>query len=181
MFLVSSNRRKLAELARYGLNLDLRAGADLPEVQGTPDEVALHKALAAGEGAVVEDTILILEGQPVVDVRWTLAHLPRGGVPVVWRVTLGHHAGDRIRLFRGEVEGHLHQPAHVRPEAFSFDPYLVPVGYTQSLDELEQVGRKDEVSARRRAALALLAGQPDIEVATADIAPWTGAWQGPGA
>ena len=53
MFLVSSNPRKLKELARYGLELDLRSGDDLPEVDGTPLEVAIHKAKLAGPGAVM--------------------------------------------------------------------------------------------------------------------------------
>ena len=98
--------------------------------------------------------------------------------PVVWRVTLGHHDGTHIHLYKGEVPGVLRRPIWVRPEAFGFDPYLVPQGYTESLDELEQLGRKDEISARRRAVEALLAHTPASSVKVDELPAWTGAWQG---
>ncbi len=95
MFLVSSNPRKLKELARYGLELELRSGADLPEVDGTPLEVAIHKAKLAGPGAVVEDTVVIVAGQPWVDIRWnTQALQEHEGAPVTWQVTLAHNDID---------------------------------------------------------------------------------------
>lgn len=179
MFLVSSNRKKLAEISRYGLDLDLRTIEDLPEVEGTPEQVAIHKALAAGPGAVVEDTILMVAGQPWIDVRWTLDKVrAHAGDHAVWRTTLAHHDGAAIRLYTGEVPGRLVPAETVRLDAFGFDPWFCPDGYEQSLDELEQVGRKDEVSARRRAVQALLSQQSSLTVPIDQVEAWEGGWQG---
>lgn len=181
MFLVSSNPRKLAEIQRYGLNLDLRPGLDLPEVEGIPDEVIRHKALAAGEGAVVEDTILAIDGQPVVDIKWRLAELAdHQEVPTQWIVSLGHNDGTHIHLYRGVIEGVLRapkEPGSVRAGAFGFDPYFVPQGETRSLDELEQQGLKDQFSARRLAVEHLVNRQATQTWAIADIPAWTGRYQ----
>lgn len=182
MFLVSSNRKKLAEIARYGLDLDLRPIEDLPEIDGTPDQVAIHKALAAGTGAIVEDTILFVAGHPWVDVRWTLDKVQaHAGDLSVWRTTLAHNDGQSIRLYVGEVPGRLVAAQQVRPDAFGFDPWFCPDGYDLSLDELEQAGRKDEVSARRRAVQALLAKQPTLVVPIDQVPTWEGGWQAEGA
>lgn len=179
MFLVSSNPRKLKELARYGLELDLRPGDDLPEVDGTPLEVAIHKAKLAGTGAVVEDTVILVDGTPWVDIRWTTEALrEHEGAAACWQVTLAHNDGQAIRLFVGTVEGTIVAPDQVRPEAFGFDPFFQPNGYELTLDELEQMGRKDEVSARKRAALALVDDQPSHAVDLADVGQWKGRWQG---
>lgn len=71
MLLVSSNPTKLDEYARLGLDLQLQLGEDLPEVHGTAEEVALHKAKMAGCGCVVEDTIVVVDNTPWVDIKWT--------------------------------------------------------------------------------------------------------------
>ena len=179
MFLVSSNPRKLKELARYGLELDLRPGDDLPEVDGTPLEVAIHKAKLAGPGAVVEDTVVIVDGTPWVDIRWTTQALKEhAGAPVTWQVTLAHNDGQAIHLFVGQVQGAIVCPAVVRAEAFGFDPFVLPEGFSLTLDELEQQGRKDEVSARKRAAQALVANLPTQSIPLAAVGQWTGRWQG---
>lgn len=179
MFLVSSNRKKLNEIQRFGLDLELRPGLDLPEVSGTPDEVIIHKAIAAGVGAVVEDTILSIDGEPVVDIRWRLHELAeRLTLPAEWIVSLGHNDGTHVHLYRGVVTGRLRHPAHPREGAFGFDPYFVPDGQDQSLDELEQQGRKDLFSARRQAVERLMEKAPHASVALADVPAWQGAYQG---
>jgi inosine/xanthosine triphosphate pyrophosphatase family protein len=179
MFLVSSNAKKLAEIKRYGLDLDLRPGVDLPEVEGTIDEVITHKAIAAGAGAVVEDTVLIVDGQPVVDIRWRLTELgAHQDVPVQWVVSLGHHAGNDIHLYRGVIHGVLRQPSCRRDGVFGFDPYFIPEGETRSLDDLEQIGKKDDFSARRRAVEQLINHQPFASFPVKTVQTWSGQYQG---
>ncbi len=74
--LVTSTKNKLAEYRSFGLdNLAIAEGVDLPEVAGSPDEVIIHKAIAAGEGRIVEDTVLFIDHRPVVDIRWQLDSL----------------------------------------------------------------------------------------------------------
>lgn len=180
MFLISSNAKKLAEFRRFGLDLTLKSGEDLPEISGTPDEVALYKAKMAGVNAVVEDTILIVDGSPWIEIKWEQDALKdHVGKPVDWIVTLAHHQGESIALYRGVVSGVLTCPENLLPDSFGFDPFIIPNGFSMSLDELERQGRKDEVSARRRAVEHLLQQQPYLKVKTESLSEWEGSWQNP--
>lgn len=179
MFLVTSNPRKRREYARFGLDLDIRPGEDLPEVHGTPAEVAIHKAKAVGTGAVVEDTVIIVDGHPWVDIKWAKQHLKEfEGSRVQWQVTLAHNDGEKIDLFVGSISGVLIYPETVRPESFGFDAYFIPDGFDCTLDELELAGRKDEVSARKIATQKLLNRTPDQSVEVGAVEEWAGEWQG---
>lgn len=177
--LVTSNLTKLREYGRLGLPMAAEPGLDLPEVDGTPDEVMLHKSAAAGPGTVVEDTVLEIDGQPMVDIRWRLdeiAHLV--GSRATFVVSLAANDGETVRVWRGVTDCTLVAPATVPQDAFGFDPFLAPDGAGGlSLHDLQLQGRKDEFSARARAVEALLSGDPVLEVALADIGPWQGGWQ----
>ena len=176
--LVTSNPRKAEEFRRYGLNLAVAAGRDLPEVQGTITQVIVHKAIAAGAGRVVEDTVLRVDGRPIVDIRWCIDRLgAHAAAPCEWVVSLGVNDGTRIRIHRGVVRGTLAKPSTVPADAFGFDPYLIPEGADVSLYELERQGRKDEFSARRAAALSLISGRAAYTRIIAKVPPWAGAYQ----
>lgn len=178
MFLVSSNPKKLNEIRRFGLDLELRPGVDLKEVAGTPDEVVFYKAQAAGPGAVVEDTILVVDGEPVVDIRWRLDDIRKTpGISAQWIVSLGYNDGKFVHLFRGKVNGHLISPSVCSANAFGFDPYFVPDGAIHSLAELEHFGQKDRCSARRLAVEQLMAATPMCSRPLADLPVWEGAYQ----
>lgn len=175
--LVSSNPKKLAEYANYGLKLKLMTGDDLPEVCGTPDEIALYKAVSAGEGAVIEDTILVINGRPEIDIKWTLDILRQKIAKAEWVVTLAHHAGNEVRLYRGVVAGDI-RPGPVPPEGFfGFDPWFVPTGQDLTVHDMTKMGRKGEFSPRRLAAELLSSGQPSRVVLINEIPPWKGEWQ----
>ncbi len=73
--LVTSNQQKLKEFQRYLPSLTVDKGLDLPEVNGTKEEVAIYKALHAGTDHMVEDTILIVDGQEIVDIRFKMDEL----------------------------------------------------------------------------------------------------------
>lgn len=181
MFLVSSNHKKLKEFARFGLDLELRPGDDLPEVEGTPEQVAIYKALMAGPGAIVEDTILVVDNSPWIDIKWNIKHLRQyEGKPVLWQTILAHNDGTDIRLYTGQVHGTIVLPDNIREQAFGFDPFVVPNSQSLSLDELEQQGRKDDFSARRRAVQRLLENAPTSTHPISSIPPWSGPWQGKG-
>jgi inosine/xanthosine triphosphate pyrophosphatase family protein len=184
LLLKTSNARKLAEFRRFGLNLNAQPGEDLPEVQGTPEQVAIYKALAAGEGVLVEDTSLDVEGFDIgVNIRWLMETLASGlrrdvadgiGPRAVWRVSMAYFREGVMNLSTAEITGHmLVQP---RGEGFSFDRFFVPDGHALTLAELDQLGLKDGVSARKRAVEQLLNGQ-GVTRPVADIPEWTGAYQ----
>lgn len=183
LVLRTSNRRKLAEFRRFGLALNAESGADLAEVDGTPEEVVKYKALAAGPGVLVEDTSLDVEGYSAgVNIRWLLDTMmakmrAEPGLPApraVWRVMMAVHYQGRMFVAGAAVEGRL--IAERRGEGFSFDCYFIPQGQTLTLGELDLLGKKDDVSARRSAVTNLLNGHCAFQ-ATSELAPWLGAYQ----
>ena len=178
--LVSSNANKLAEYRALGLPLELAPGVDLPEVDGSPEQVVLHKSKAAGPGTVIEDTVLWIGGAPVVDVRWRLEELAAlEGARVTFVVNLALNDGAHVMVWSGRVDGHLRSPESMPADAFGFDPFLIPDGAGGlSLHDLVLCGRKELFSARARAAYALLHEDAELMTALADIVEWTGGWQG---
>lgn len=177
----TSNPRKLAEIKRFGLAVVAEPGADLPEVDGTPEQVATYKALAAGQNVLVEDTSLDVEGFDAgVNIRWLIENLTSqvaesGRTPkAIWRVMLAVHDGEQMYVARAEVPGRM--IGEPRGEGFSFDAYFVPDGHSQTLGEMELTGTKDLVSARKAAVQNLLAGRC-VAVPLSDIPEWTGAYQ----
>lgn len=178
--LVSSNDRKLAEFAEMGLPMDMAVGVDLPEVDGTPDEVIVHKSVAAGAGTLVEDTILFIDGVPVVDVRWRLGELGNAeGASSTFIVSLALNDGESVSVWQGRVDGRIVSPGGVPQDSFGFDAFFVPDGSGGiDLHSLALCGRKHEFSARARAVRSLLERAPDLQFEITEVQPWSGSWQG---
>jgi inosine/xanthosine triphosphate pyrophosphatase family protein len=176
MKLLTSNPSKLAEFARFGVKIEIAAGPDLAEVDGTPDEVILHKSLAAGPGTVVEDTILIIDGKEVVDIRWKISELT-DSANARWMVSLGYNDGNSIHVYRAFIDGTIRADVVVPDDAFGFDPYFFPGVAHQSLYDLNKVGLKDLFSARSFAIQDLRDDIPDFSVKISNIPAWTGKYQ----
>jgi inosine/xanthosine triphosphate pyrophosphatase family protein len=178
--LVSSNQRKLAEFRELGLPMAVAIGQDLPEVDGTPDEVILHKSVAAGAGTLIEDTVLEIDGVPVVDIRWRLGGLDRSeGSRAAFVVSLAMNDGNTVRVWRGRTEGVLRSPETIPPGTFGFDPFFLPDGADGlTLHDLVLQGRKTAFSARARAVTFLLTEPPLTECPLEAVETWTGSWQG---
>lgn len=175
--LVSSNPRKLEEFRRFGMGIEVAAGHDIVEAHAESEMVAVYKAIAAGAGSLVEDTILVIDGEEFVDIKWHVENLD-GAEECRWVTTLAFNDGEAVRLYRGEVRGHLVRPVRVPADAFGFDPWFVPCGAdARTLYELEAEGRKDLYSARYRAVEALLSGNLFSEHAVDAVPAWQGAWQ----
>lgn len=174
--LVTSNRNKLAEYRAFGLpDLTLAEGLDLPEVDGSPDDVILYKALAAGEGKIVEDTVLYVDGRPVVDIRWQLDSLVAvDGKTARWDVRLGILHEGVVRVFVASVDGKIVKP---RGEGFGFDPFFEVVNTQLTLAELAAAGCKTDHSARKLAVDNLLMDAPVIRLKQSDIPEWSGGFQ----
>lgn len=180
LLLLSSNPKKLAEYRDFGLSISISRGDDLPEVDGSPEDVILHKSLAAGPGTLLEDTILEISGKPVIDIRWKVGELDASeGAHATFVVSLALNDGFSIRVWRARIEGTLSSPAEMPQDAFGFDPFFVPHGAEgMTLHELTLIGRKSEFSARALVVQSLLTGNPIMEAEIDDIPPWTGKWQG---
>ena len=134
VILVSSNKNKIAEFRKYISGLTIESGKDLQEVSSDMDTVITYKAYDAGEGYIVEDTILKVNGQEVVDIRWKKASL-KDGDKVEWIVSLGYNDGDTITVYRGVTHGKIIL-GRENSEAFGFDDLVIPQGSTKTLFEL---------------------------------------------
>eukprot|EP00462_Mataza_sp_D1_P012456 CAMPEP_0175155696 /NCGR_PEP_ID=MMETSP0087-20121206/21145_1 /TAXON_ID=136419 /ORGANISM="Unknown Unknown, Strain D1" /LENGTH=322 /DNA_ID=CAMNT_0016442933 /DNA_START=69 /DNA_END=1037 /DNA_ORIENTATION=+ len=175
----TSNKGKLAEFNEYfgkaGIVVE-STSVDLKEIDGTPLQVIAHKATQMGDGVLVEDTSLDVEGADVgVNVRWLLEQLMVKnsafvGRGVSWVVLLGVRDGKKVYVYKGEVKGKLVAPTGT--EGFGFDPVVVPDGNDgKTLAE----SKGAHVNARAKAIQAMIANSV---FATEDIIEnWTGAWQ----
>jgi inosine/xanthosine triphosphate pyrophosphatase family protein len=184
MFLITSNASKRAEFESLGLNIDIRSGMDIKEVDADHETVAIYKALEAGIGAVIDDTILIFNGEEVVDVRWRIQELvtmARDTQPCIeWVVLLAHNTGTEVRLYKASVTCEVDDRFDINnppSDGFAFDPFLRPQGQTKTFYELEREGVKLEHSPRGLAIRAMVNGQVHRVQKIADIPAWTGAYQ----
>ncbi len=179
--LLTSNAKKLAEFERIGVpNVQMRAGHDLPEVDSPHmDTVALYKSLEAGAFSIIEDSSLHVQGAHIgTQVRWHMDALHDFvGAPVTFSVMIALNDGTDIYLYEGHMRGHITLPKAVPPDAFGFDPFVIPEGTSFSLYDLEHRGQKDAYSARSLAIGALCAGNHCKKVPISSIAPWQGAYQ----
>lgn len=178
--LVSSNQHKLREYRRFGLNIDIASGLDLPEVNANDITVIKYKALDAGPKMIVEDTSLHIEGHDVgVNIRWMLDNLiTLVGSKASWKVLIGVNTGEEILVFSGIVEGVIVAPsANVPSNGFGFDPYFKPLDSNLSMVELDHIGIKDQFSARKKAVENMITNNIDSKFTITDIPPWTGDYQ----
>lgn len=177
--LTTSNHQKILEYKRFsGSLLRIEPGKDLDEVDGTPDEIIIHKALAAGAGRMVEDAIIVIDGKPMTDVRWRLKELLSGDVPahtpVIWEVRLGILHEGVVYAYLGQTHGTV-VPYDV--PGFGIDPIFHVTAAGATFAKLDQEGRKDLWSARQFAMQSMIEQTPYLSVRASSIEPWTGAMQ----
>jgi len=179
MKLVSSNETKLKEFQRILPEMEILKGLDLREVQGTPEEVIIHKSLEAGKGTVVEDTILIIEGEEIVDIKWKIQELKKLpyhiAINASWQVLLGYNTGNKIEIYKGIVNGIIIPES--KDEGYGFDPYFLPDGSDVTLAKLEDEGNKDRFSARTNALVNLKMKRKEKVLRIKTIPKWTGKYQ----
>lgn len=176
--LVTSNQRKLEEIRSFGIEgLEIEAGRDLPEVDGTPDEIIFYKALEAGRNRIVEDSVMYVDGAPMIDARWRIGDAENwAGKQARWESRFGINRVDVIEIYFGAVDGIYTTPRVLIGE---YDPYFLIPEEGKTLSELAVEGRKEPYSARKRAADNLCAGNTHLVSRTTDLALWTGAFQSP--
>lgn len=182
MILISSNKRKIDEYKSFGFNIDILPGPDIKEVFGTMDEVIIYKALAVSKGYVVEDTVLEVDGNLMIDIRYREMELiNHNGKPAKWTVSLGYNNGKHIKVYRSSKYGIIRNPSRLSEDRFGFEPFFVPTGqiidYQYNLEELYTLGMKQNFSARYYAVAGLFYDTPVFSKLISDIKPWDGEYQ----
>ena len=178
MTLLSSSKNKIKEFKHLVelllFNLKVALGKDLPEIEGSMDEVILYKSLDAGKGYLVEDTILIIDGQEVVDIRWNQEDKLKENQKAQWAVSIGYNDGVSIKVFRGIIEGIIVNPIGV---GYGFDPYFLPNNSELSLAQLDERGLKDDFSSRKLALEKVKGNNYLFERKISSIPKWEGEYQ----
>lgn len=166
----SSNEFKIKEFQKHLPNLRIEKGEDLDEVLGTKDDVIIYKSLDAGPNIIVEDTILIVNGEEFVDIRWRADELQVGD-KATWVVSLGYNDGENIYVFRGSVNGRISSSSM----GYGFGSKFYPEGMEKAMDFIEN--DIHYYSARKIAIENFKNNNPMYVVKISDIPEWTGKYQ----
>jgi len=169
---VTGNKKKLEEfVAILGNNFPhqvISKDVDLPEYQGTPEEVCREKCAEASRRisgpVIVEDTSLCfnaLGGLPGPYIKWFLKNLGPDGLPRIISdfddktaaalCIFGYceSAGSEIKIFEGRTEGSIVNPPRGKRD-FGWDPIFQPKGYSETYAEMDST-LKNGLSHRGRA------------------------------
>jgi inosine/xanthosine triphosphate pyrophosphatase family protein len=174
--LITSNQRKLNEFRRFGLKFPVEKGVDIKEVQGTKDEVIIYKSLDTGPNKIVEDTIIEVNGEEVIEIKWKVREFNKNA-DIKWISSLGYNDGEYIRIYRGEIKGTTNPVSEEELDDFRFEVYFTPNGSDITMAELEKQELKDNFSARKIACEHLMNNEPIIEIKIKDIPEWVGQYQ----
>ncbi len=183
--LTTSNLNKIEEFKRFGLSFEIAEGLDLKEVDSSIDDVILYKAIDAGDNLLVEDTVLVVNGEEVVDIRWKIEELKKQDNPdIKWITSLAIKDEGFIYIYRGEIKCALAKNASdiMAPEdSFGFDPYLCPILNEVVIDktfyDLNKEGLKDNYSPRKMAVNQLNNGLFLAKIKSDSVQKWTGNYQ----
>lgn len=148
-----------------------RIDIDLPEIQGTIDEVAFAKCKAAFslvEGPfIVEDTSLLMDAYgsdlPGPYIKWFLKSLgpsglckmlsgfeDRGAKAICTIVYCDGKNLDNCKMFKGITTGYIKKSPAAGSKSFGWDPIFQPLGYEESYSEMSGE-LKNSISHRSKA------------------------------
>lgn len=194
IILASSSKSKLNEMKRILSHIEtLENAKDLKEVDGTIDEIIMHKAKDArienniddNSIIIVEDTIIrdLDNNVDITDIKWDQEEKLSEGMNVEWITSLALNDGDNIYIFRGKITGIITMERE--KFGYAFDPYFIPIeknGHSinkenKTLAELERDGIKDLSSARALALENFSKFYMEKAISINEILPWEGKYQ----
>ncbi len=176
MIIVTSNKNKIKEFKNFlGNSLKVEKGKDLKEIDSPIlTKIAVYKAKEAGKDRIVEDSVLEVDGKPLVDIRWNNDYKKQIGKKARWITTLAYNDGKDIYCYQGIVEGKIVKPRG--NHGFAFDPFLQPDGSKKTLAEMT-TNEKQDYSARVRAIMNLKNRKHMCKQSIKNIKTWQGRWQ----
>lgn len=177
--LLTSNPFKLAEYNSFGLKgFQAIQGPDLAEVDADSRTVILHKAKDAGADCLVEDAVLLIDGQEWSDIKFRLKELTcaNKSADLVFVVNLGLNTGTQVDLVSAQLKGKL--KTNTELTGFGFDDCFEVLETGMTISELKSKGLWNSVNPRLKALTLLLEGNVDERVPLDSIGTWTGRFQG---
>lgn len=142
-YFTTSNAKKIEEIQRILPEVEIRNGADLPEVLSDWKTVITYKSLDSDKYSVVEDTIMTVDGEEIVDIKWNIDNGKlKSTQKFSWRTSLAYNDGENIYIFSGVTNGIIVEP---KTEGYGFDPYLLPDGCEVTVADLEKIENKDYI------------------------------------
>lgn len=183
ILLSTSNKRKIEEFKSFNLDFEIVKGADLKEIKSDYKNVIVHKSIDAGEDILVEDTVLIVNGEEIVDIRWKIDELKDLSNPIIeWVTSLAIVDRGWIFVYEGRIKCKLVDEIAtviVPDDAFGFDPYLVPDidGVESTFYELEKLNLKSNYSPRKMAVDKILVSDWVDVIDIDSVEPWKGEYQ----
>ncbi|GKT24607.1 putative multi-domain containing protein [Aduncisulcus paluster] len=174
--LITGNINKVKEVKRILASDDssidlINVKLDVPEIQGTYEEVVMAKAAAAAVAydgpVIVDDTSLCFtswKGLPGPYIKDFITRLGPSGLAHVLDGFEDRSAtavasfaycagpGEEVKLFIGKCDGSITKEAH--GSGFGWDPVFLPKGKKQTYAEMPG-GEKDAISHRGKAVRLL--------------------------
>ncbi|EAZ51218.1 hypothetical protein, partial [Cryptosporidium parvum Iowa II] len=174
-YLYIGNKKKAEEFLKIldgKLDIEL-VDIDLPEFQGSPEEITLHKCKSAYEKikkpVFVEDTSLCFNaynGLPGPYVKWFLKSVGAQGLynmleayqdKSAYAMTLiGYYDETKMSdpiIFKGKIDGEIVKPRGEK--GFSWDPIFKPNGHSLAFSEMD-MDVKNQISHRYLCLLKVL-------------------------
>lgn len=174
----TSNQNKINEFKTIlGDEVIIQKGMDKREVNGSKDEVILYKSIDAGKGFIVEDTILEVDNEEIVDIKYKIKTFSKRNNKANWIVSIAYNDGESIHIYRGITAGKLIAVENIPNDSFGFDSYFVPNKTNKSLYELSKIDKKQDYCARRTALNNLLNNLSMKSVLINEIPKWEGEYQ----
>jgi len=153
---------------------------DYAEIDGTPLQVAAHKATVAGMSVIVEDTSLEVEGLPFkpTHIKWHMHELGAYlGRKAVFRSCVAVRFGFQAMVYVGEVKGTIVKPVETWSwKKKSLECWFRPQGTVCPLSAMG-LEAGDKRSARFAAYSKMVTGVGYVLVPTIKMEAWKGAWQ----
>jgi hypothetical protein len=121
------------------------------------DSSLVMKTLKAGQGYIIEDTTLTINGSVYGSAvnKKNITGLERA----VWTTKMTYHSGTIIHFYEASLYGHIKLYEHESTGVSAFGEIFIPDGYDLTICEIEERDDVDFKNARQLALTKLLLGE----------------------
>lgn len=155
---------------------------DIDEVDGTPDEVIVYKVREVPENTLVEDSIVVIDGKPIVDWKFSYHKHVVPGKAFTWEVRVAVREGGVIRVVKESCDLVF---TNEKPQTSDFDPYsqlpnepwLTVQDMKRNDGAYESKWSKSGHDPRYKAIQKLKSERFDYSIPENIIQPWNGLLQ----